>query len=704
MNMNKKPQAHKNVLPTDYRLHWYTLEKVLGRGGFGITYLARDDNLNTRVAIKEFLPSNLAIRDDDLRIVALSDDQQQVYQWGLTRFIEEARTLAKFRHPNIVLVHSVFEENNTAYIVMEYHEGGTLDQAFRHGRFENEQDLKRLLLALMDGVEEVHNAGFVHRDIKPTNIYMKDDTLPVLLDFGSARQALGMETQTLTTLVSPGYAPFEQYNATRTNDLQGPWTDIYALACCIYRAIAGVPYEDALVIARKRLGGEAVDESPAATAGRDRYSREFLEAIDAGMAFAHQQRPQTIAQWREMLLNNSAAATVIAPVNSDDIATVMAPTDPSEAALPSVTGQSPASGQQSTTANQPSTGQVNPAPPSGAEQVDLATLAETAADPASHRSKNTQLLPMMLLLVLALGGGIFWFAKDRVGAGDALTTASPMTDESSVTNTLTDTSQADTTTPPADTEMQNKSGEIADSESDTVIASTSAGGDVDGDVEQALTDLIGELGCSQMQVSVADNEVLLQGYSDDSSVTRLKATLGANYPQLSLVTDQLDMIPSQACAALPALSTLWADTDTTNIAVNTPSDDNSFVEGDRLVVEVSSDLFESNHVYIDYFAIDGSVTHLLNGNSEEVNSVARNTAIVLGEEGGIERWDVAAPYGEELISVIVSDQPLFEQDPQPEYQSSDSYAQTLEQVLASAREKGVTVSASKLLIHTTGLN
>ncbi|TFH51232.1 MAG: serine/threonine protein kinase [Lysobacterales bacterium] len=250
------PARHHHALPDGYQLHWYEIDSILGQGGFGITYLARDTNLDQLVAIKEFLPSDLAVRTQDSAVHPLSGSHTDTYGWGLNRFLDEARTLAKFRHPNIVCVMSVFEANNTAYMVMEYERGESFENLLKFKQVNGEAALKNILLALLDGLELVHASGFIHRDIKPSNVYLREDGVPLLLDFGSARLALGVETRTLTSLVSPGYAPFEQYNDTRENDKQGPWTDIYALGATMYRAITGHGPTDAEYGVRKnRQGG-----------------------------------------------------------------------------------------------------------------------------------------------------------------------------------------------------------------------------------------------------------------------------------------------------------------------------------------------------------------------------------------------------------------------------------------------------------------
>ena len=154
---------------------------------------------------------------------------------GLTRFISEAQTLARFEHPNIVRVLSVFEGNITGYMIMPYEQGQTLKHILSTERTLEETALLKIMIPILGGLEQVHSAHFIHRDIKPDNIFIRHDGNPVLLDFGSARQALGEEIKTLTSLVSPGYAPFEQYYS--KSDEQGPWTDIYGLGATLYRAI-----------------------------------------------------------------------------------------------------------------------------------------------------------------------------------------------------------------------------------------------------------------------------------------------------------------------------------------------------------------------------------------------------------------------------------------------------------------------------------
>ena len=288
------------ALPMGYQIHWYEIRAVVGQGGFGITYLAKDANLDHLVAIKEYLPTNLAVRAGESTVRPASEGRSSVFDWGLERFVREARTLAKFKHPNIVTVYSVFEANGTAYMVMEYERGVNLEQAIEAGLDLGEAQLLGIVHPLLDGLELVHAGGFIHRDIKPENILLRKDGSPVLLDFGSARESLSGESATLTTLVTPGFAPFEQYQDERRGAKQGPWTDIYALGATLYRVINGEGPVDALTRVNSVLDKSPDPLKPAAQVGAGQYSAQFLEAIDAAMRFDGQDRPQDVAAWRHM--------------------------------------------------------------------------------------------------------------------------------------------------------------------------------------------------------------------------------------------------------------------------------------------------------------------------------------------------------------------------------------------------------------------
>ncbi|MBI2994470.1 MAG: serine/threonine protein kinase [Gammaproteobacteria bacterium] len=314
-------KLHRNAIQPGHELHWYRIREILGQGGFGITYLAHDINLDQDVAIKEYLPIELAVREGDCSVNPLSEDLGDKFHLGLQKFIAEARTLSKFRHPNIVRVRNVFEENNTAYMVMDYEEGETLkDRMTRRGTLD-EAELLNLLVPILGGLEQVHQAGYIHRDIKPANLFIRRDGSPVLLDFGSARQAIGEQTRTLTSLVSPGYAPFEQYYS--RSDAQGPWTDIYGLGATLYRAVSGRPPMDAVDRSEAILKAHKDTLVPASTIGVGRYSQRFLAAINHALAFNPEDRPQSIAAWHAEFATPENAAPV--PVSSEETTVLPTP-------------------------------------------------------------------------------------------------------------------------------------------------------------------------------------------------------------------------------------------------------------------------------------------------------------------------------------------------------------------------------------------
>ncbi len=288
--------AHRNSLPPGHKLLWYEIKSILGQGGFGITYLAHDMNLKRDVAIKEYLPVEIAVRDASFTVQPLSEDYSERYDWGLKRFIAEARTLTKFNHPGIVRVDSVFEENNSGYMVMQYEDGVSLQDKLQGGKTLDVGTLEKIVQPLLDGLEQIHLRGFIHRDIKPDNIYLRKDGSPVLLDFGSARQALGEQTKTLTSLVTPGYAPYEQYYS--KSDEQGAFTDIYGLGATLYRAVTGIIPLDAIERSKALLRGSLDTCVPASEIAKDKYPEYLLRAIDHAIQFRAEDRPQTIAEWR----------------------------------------------------------------------------------------------------------------------------------------------------------------------------------------------------------------------------------------------------------------------------------------------------------------------------------------------------------------------------------------------------------------------
>ncbi|CAN5908990.1 hypothetical protein BH11PSE8_BH11PSE8_00220 [soil metagenome] len=292
-------QARSNdgssALPIGFELGDFRIERVLGEGGFGIVYLARDLRLERAVAIKEFMPLSLAGRQSDLRVTVLSARHQETFDLARRSFINEAKLLAHFDHPSLVKVLQFWEDRGTAYMAMPYYQGMTLKQWLRTpGNHANEAFLRGLLRPVVDALAHLHAENCFHRDIAPDNIMLLPDGRPLLIDFGAARMVIGDATQALTVILKPGFAPIEQY-ADSAVMKQGAWTDIYALAAVLYFVISGrAPPPSAARIVADEM-------APAAGLGGGQYSAPFLAMIDACLAIRPADRPQTADEVRRLL-------------------------------------------------------------------------------------------------------------------------------------------------------------------------------------------------------------------------------------------------------------------------------------------------------------------------------------------------------------------------------------------------------------------
>ena len=286
--------AHfRNALPMKSMLQEYRIEQVLGAGGFGITYLARDTNLDKDVAIKEYLPGELAMRAPDGNVVAQGTSHEAGYKWGLDRFLLEARTLAKFSHPHIVRVLRYFEAHATAYMVMDYEKGDPLKTALQLDPQPPEEKLKAMLAPLLDGLAAVHAVGFLHRDIKPDNIFIRANGTPVLIDFGAARQTLSADALKLPPMYTPGFASPEHHQG---RDKLGPWSDIYSIGASMYACLAGAGPP----VATQRVEKDKMTSARKGWAGK--YSVDLLDTIDWCLRLDHLERPQSVFALQKALL------------------------------------------------------------------------------------------------------------------------------------------------------------------------------------------------------------------------------------------------------------------------------------------------------------------------------------------------------------------------------------------------------------------
>lgn len=282
----------------------YRIERVLGAGGFGITYLAEEQPLARRITIKEYFPADYAARDGAIDASPRSQDCAGDYTWGLDRFLEEAQTLAKFDHPNIVRVYRYFRANKTGYMVLHFEEGQSFKSWLKSlGRAPRQNELDRIVAPLLDALELIHNADFLHRDIAPDNIIIRKDGTPVLIDFGSARGEIAQHSMTVSALVKPGYSAYEQYATTSRQ--QGPWSDIYSLGATLYQAVTGKRPPDA---PSRMIADELV---PARDAALSSYRPTFLAAIDKALALEITQRPKSVELWRKQLQTAQAGEAVV---------------------------------------------------------------------------------------------------------------------------------------------------------------------------------------------------------------------------------------------------------------------------------------------------------------------------------------------------------------------------------------------------------
>lgn len=304
------PKSLHHLPPGTILAEKYLIGTVLGQGGFGITYLAWDTNLNIKLAIKEYFPSGMLSRvPGQTNVEANSFEGKEQFIYGLDRFLSEAKTLAQFfEHPNIVTVRDFFRANDTAYMVMNYVNGITLGEYLRQsgGRLPYEKAAV-IMMPLLDALKEVHRSGYLHRDISPDNIFIDTKGRVTLIDFGAARQEMQQKSRDLSVIMKVGYSPEEQY---RSKGIQGPWTDIYAAAATFYRLLTGeVPpesidrvAEDTLVLPSE-LGIE--------------INPPMEMALQKALAVRSQDRYQSIDEFQSALLDGEKK-TVIETEQQDD--------------------------------------------------------------------------------------------------------------------------------------------------------------------------------------------------------------------------------------------------------------------------------------------------------------------------------------------------------------------------------------------------
>jgi len=287
------PAQANQPLPAGTALHSHRIVRVLAAGGFSFVYLAHDPN-EQPVAIKEYLPSAVALRVNGAAQPQVADENAALFSAGMKCFFEEAGALARLSHPNVMRVLDFFRANETAYLVMRYERGRALNEHITglSGPVE-ELWIRNTFAQLLDGLREVHTAKLLHLDIKPANVYLRNDGTPLLIDFGAARQVLSAEGVKLPPLYTPGFAAPEMHDQ---RQLLGPWSDIYSVGATMYACLARATPQPANV--RK----QADTVVPASRAWAGKYAADLLEIIDWCLRLDHLQRPQSVFALQKALL------------------------------------------------------------------------------------------------------------------------------------------------------------------------------------------------------------------------------------------------------------------------------------------------------------------------------------------------------------------------------------------------------------------
>jgi hypothetical protein len=698
-----------NALPAGTMIQEYRILDVLGAGSFGIVYKAENVYLDEVVAIKEFLPSDLACRTEGTRVVPLSSTTEEPYLWALRQFLKEAQILWDLarpsRHPNIVRVSRFHEDNGTAYMVMDFEEGRSLAAILEEQGRLPEPALRAILFPLLDGLERVHDASVWHRDIKPANILIRPDGSPVFIDFGAARQDRGDQARSVMAMYSPAYAAPEQVMSMGE---QGPWTDIYSLAATFYRAVTG---KTPTGVPERALG---VAHAPAVDAGRGVYSPALLIGIDRALSLQPRERPQSVAEWRR-LLGAPGGGT------ADTDATVVAS---------SLLGR-PA----------PGTGTVAGTVGGRAAKHEsiLLSMPPPAAAPVRPKGRRTEALVGTVVGLLVAGavgyallGPRLWPVADdgatarippaeTYGAplGDAGTAEQPAGTpaEPRPTGAVPEpsgtlersVSAPPATTPAAETPPPREAGpaRTPPSPPTTVPTSPPRVPAIDHTaVAAAVSDVVAGLDCADLSATLSsDLTVFVSGRVASAQDQRALESRLAAVANVKGVVPRLEILGRPFCDLMDLLGPLGLASGRDGpkgpaIGVNSPT--RTFREGQFLVVDVTAGPGHRGYLYVDYLDSAGNFVHMLPGPSDASNAVSPGQRITIGSDQADGRqYEIAPPHGRGMIVAIVTRKPLFDRS-RPEVETMAEYLPALDAQLArlQADARPGEIAASVLFIET----
>lgn len=623
----------QQALDPDTMVQEYRVDRVLGMGSLGIVYAAENTYFNEMVALKEFLPTNLACRKGTT-VAPISSDVQPSYDWALKKFLDEARTLRELCHPqahrNIVRVRQFIEQNDTAYMVMDYEKGRPLSDILEERGTLPEAELDQIIRPLLDGLERIHGASIWHRDIKPSNILIRPDHSPVLIDFGAARHEVVGRDPSVMSQYTPGYAAIEQFHDAAQ---QGPWTDIFALGGTLYRAVSGRKPAKAI----ERFVDNKV-YAPATRAARGNYSPTLLAAIDAALALKPEERPQSIADWRRWF-----DGEVVLNLNSADDATAASAGAPLDATM--VLGAPGASA-----ATPPPKGHKASRPPRGKKVKPKKSIAFSA-------------LAVVFAAMVVAAVGTFLYQRQGT---PPISPPGQKPNQPTQVNQPTQAGQADVQTTVPDLE--------------TLRARVAA--------------LLADMRCASLRSRLSDDRTLsLDGFvSAPEDLTRIQSAL-EKMAGLARVDTKVKIHPWPFCDILRVIAPLRpaaaTAADLPRIALNNA--DLRYRTGEKLVVTAAAGSGFDGHLYVDYIDSDGSVVHLLPSPRQPLNRVVPGQEMVLGaldasDPSGDFVYEIQPPLGPGMVIAFASRHRLLEA-PRPHVETTGDYVPALEAALA-ARASG----------------